>query len=305
MHLSAASAILSPVDWAAIARAQDGMISRAQLRKAGLDDAAVRRLADSRALDRHAQGVYLVRGAPLTYRAALWRALLATDGVLGFGTAAHLWGMTDDVPGRVNIVVPPSRHITVPWGVRVHRAFVPRSAVVVHDGLPMTSRTWTLLDHLGRLPWAAASQLADRAMQRSWMRSDDIQRRLSQYPGRQGNATLRRLAGQLEDGAAAKSERLLHRLLRAGICDWTPNCPVWVDGELIAVVDVAIPSARLAIEIDGMAYHTDAERFQRDRSRQNTLVGLGWTVLRFTWSDLTERPGDVIATIQRHLARAS
>ena len=40
------------------------------------------------------------------------------------------------------------------------------------------------------------------------------------------------------------------------------------------------------------------ERFQRDRSRQNRLVAAGWTVLRFTWRDLVERPGYVVRTIR-------
>jgi very-short-patch-repair endonuclease len=47
---------------------------------------------------------------------------------------------------------------------------------------------------------------------------------------------------------------------------------------------------RIAIEVDGMAYHVGAERFCRDRSRPEDLVGLGWTVLRFTWADLAQRP---------------
>ena len=36
-----------------------------------------------------------------------------------------------------------------------------------------------------------------------------------------------------------------------------------------------------AIEVDGMAHHVDVDRFRRDRRRQNALVALGWTVLRF------------------------
>jgi very-short-patch-repair endonuclease len=61
---------------------------------------------------------------------------------------------------------------------------------------------------------------------------------------------------------------------------------------------------RLAIEIDGWAYHSDVDRFQRDRRRQNVLVALGWTVLRFTWADLTQRPGYVTAAIRGQLVRA-
>ncbi|WP_375497008.1 endonuclease domain-containing protein [uncultured Jatrophihabitans sp.] len=144
--------------------------------------------------------------------------------------------------------------------------------------------------------------MADRALQRGWLTLSDVEHRLTEHPGRTGNTRLREVATTCGDGAAAHSERLLHRLLRqAGIDDWLPNHPVWFEGELVAVVDVAIRSARLAIEVDGRAFHTDVDRFQRDRQRQNALVALGWTVLRFTWADLIERPGYVVATIQGHL----
>jgi very-short-patch-repair endonuclease len=38
--------------------------------------------------------------------------------------------------------------------------------------------------------------------------------------------------------------------------------------------------------------------FRRDRQRQNAVVLAGWTVLRFTWHDLTQRPNEVIAEIR-------
>ena len=63
------------------------------------------------------------------------------------------------------------------------------------------------------------------------------------------------------------------------------------------ILDFYCAGLKLAIEVDGMAHHIDVDRFRRDRRRQNALVALGWTVLRFTWADLTDRPGYVIATI--------
>jgi very-short-patch-repair endonuclease len=78
-----------------------------------------------------------------------------------------------------------------------------------------------------------------------------------------------------------------------------PNYDVWNDGVLAGVVDIAFPRLRIAIEVDGWAFHHSQDRFQRDRTRQNHLVTLGWTVLRFTWSDLVDRPGYVIAAIRR------
>jgi very-short-patch-repair endonuclease len=110
----------------------------------------------------------------------------------------------------------------------------------------------------------------------------------------------------LTDGAAAESERRLHRLLRThGITGWMANYPVFVRGALIARLDVAFLAQRLAIEVDGFAYHRDRNRFQRDRTRQNALVNLGWTVLRFTWQDITTRPDLLIATVRSALGRAA
>jgi hypothetical protein len=110
----------------------------------------------------------------------------------------------------------------------------------------------------------------------------------------------------VSDGAAARSERVLPTILRrAEISEWVPNYDVWHDGRLVAVVDVALPKLKLAIEVDGMAFHQGPDRFQRDRTRQNALIGLGWTVLRFTWWDLVDRPTYVIATIRRQLAAAA
>jgi very-short-patch-repair endonuclease len=293
------------VQWGEIARAQGGAITRAQLRTAGLGGHAIDHLLATQALHACTPGVYGVRGAPDTWHSRLWTAVLATRGIVGFGTAAHLWGVDDDVPPRVDVIVGHERRVTIPDGVRVHRVFAPARAIVRRDGLPMTSRSWTLLDHLGRLSPERAYRLADRALQREWITATDLRRRLRDYPGRRGNRVLRAIEARCGDGAAAESERVLHRLLRrAGVAHWEPNYPIWIDGVLIAVVDVALPKMRIAVEIDGWAYHSDVDRFQRDRQRQNALVSLGWTVLRFTWWDLTQRPGYVIATIRGQVARA-
>lgn len=252
------------------------------------------------------RGVYLVRGAPLTYRAQLWAAVLSSGGVLGFATAAQLWGVLDEPPERINVIVARPLHLWRQQGLRLHRIALCPVAVTRKWGLPVTTRRETLLDYLGRLPSAAATTAADRAIQQGWLAPRDFERRVRQQPGRTGNVRLRELAGLVSDGAAAKSERILHGILRgAGISAWVPNYDVWHDGRLVAVIDVVVPKRRLAIEIDGMAYHQAPDRFQRDRTRQNELIGLGWTVLRFTWSDLVARPGYVIATIRRQLAAAA
>lgn len=69
---------------------------------------------------------------------------------------------------------------------------------------------------------------------------------------------------------------------------------------MIARADVLFRSERLVIEVDGYAYH-GRQRFQEDRTRQNRLVAHGYTVLRFTWADLTQRPDEVSAQVRATL----
>jgi very-short-patch-repair endonuclease len=96
-----------------------------------------------------------------------------------------------------------------------------------------------------------------------------------------------------ESGARSEAERLVVRLLTvSGLRGWVLNHPFGG-----YVLDIAFRLQRLAIEIDGWAFHSDSAAFQRDRIRQNVLSA-SWTVLRYTWRDLTERPGDVIAEIR-------
>ncbi len=91
-------------------------------------------------------------------------------------------------------------------------------------------------------------------------------------------------------------------ILRSGqITGWKANVEIRDADGLIGVGDVVFDRARLVLEVDGLAFHTTPEQFQRDRERQNRLVAAGWTVLRFTWRDLTTRPAYVLASVRRVL----
>jgi very-short-patch-repair endonuclease len=285
------------MDWADLARRQAGVIGRGQLIALGWGERRVARALSIGTLTQSVTGVFLVRGAPFTYEAELWTAIVSTGGVLGFATAAALWEM-DERPPLIHVIVGTDRRVARRATLRRHHVFTPRSAITEIAGMPVTTQGWTLIDHLGRLPFSQGMRLADRGLQRGWITRQDMDRRLRDYPGRQGNAMIRRLFEASADGAAAESERLLHRLLRAaGLRRWRANYRVVSGGRIVAVVDIAFVAARVAIELDGFAYHSDVDRFRRDRKRQNALVALGWTVLRYTWDDLKNRPDEIVAEI--------
>ena len=72
---------------------------------------------------------------------------------------------------------------------------------------------------------------------------------------------------------------------------------------VIGSVDVLFDAARVAIEVDGRAYH-GVDQFQSDRERDNRLVGAGYVVLHFTWEDLLHRPDVVIHQVRAALSRS-
>jgi very-short-patch-repair endonuclease len=145
------------------------------------------------------------------------------------------------------------------------------------------------------------SDLLDRALQRRvWF--DALHRAQSRNLGRRGAAAAGRLLVAAADRAASAAERKLIAVLRgAGITGWRQQ-------HLVGgyELDLAFLDHRVAVEVDGWAWHSDVAAFRNDRQRQNSLVLAGWTVLRFTWHDLTERPGSVVAEIRAALtARAA
>jgi len=168
----------------------------------------------------------------------------------------------------------------------------------------VTSRARTVFDCLRLLHDGAATALLDRALQQEWIVAmDELVSRVRAHAGRQGAPRLARIVGVAAAGGHSAAERIALGLLRrADVPGWVTHHPIHDRHGLIGIGDVVFVRARLVIEFDGWAYHVTPDRFQGDRTRQNRLVAAGWTVLRFTWKDLTQRPDQVIATIRTVLA---
>ena len=98
--------------------------------------------------------------------------------------------------------------------------------------------------------------MLDRAIQHHWLSEHLIRRRLDEQSGRWGNAQLRRLLDQTLPGAEAESARRVHRLHAAGITGWTPNLAIVLDG-LRFRLDLAFEEHKVAIEVEGWAFHRD------------------------------------------------
>jgi very-short-patch-repair endonuclease len=286
------------VKWDHLARRQAGVITRAQLLATGLGVRQVDAMVvSSRIAATGYRCVYRVVGAPDTPDSQAWAAVLGARSVLSYLSAADWWELPVAGDGRIHI----TRHDRQKWvstkKVRVHRTLLSPQATTTSLGLSITTRTETLLDCIGWLPIDPAQTLLDRAFQQSWLQRDQIQRRLDSQPGRWGNRQLAYLLRHTRPGAEAESERRLQKLLdAAGITGWTGNFWLNVPGGSFRL-DVAFPAAKIAVEVDGWAFHRTKDRRDRDMVKANALSAAGWRLLTFSWEDVTQRPDYVLATI--------
>lgn len=292
--------------WQETARRQHGMITRRQLDALGLSDGQIDALRSRGDLvvDPHRRGLWRSASAPATALTEPWAAVLATDAVVSHRSAASVLGFGRAPRTEIHVTVGDRTRVRVPVGVRVHRIPLGEGDVQSMAGLPVTTSARTVIECLRFEPLRDGRELLDRALQRQWVTLDEIDRELHEFGGRWGSKKLRRLRVECAMGDA-ESERKLHRLLRqAGITGWIANGPVDL-GFVVLHCDIVFPGIKLILELDGWATHVDPGRFRADRTRSNSASDAGWLVRRYTWHDVLDRPGYVIASVRRAIALRS
>ena len=276
-------------------RDHDGVITLAHARTAGLSQDAVNRLVRSGRWRRCTNGVYFAEDHQYTdaarVRVAVWsygREATAS------GLAAAWWlGIATLAPDQVEVTVPRDRRLSHRPGTRLRRRDLGNLDVIDRRGLRVTSLDLTIVEAAARR--GGGAKLLDTGLQRHHTDMPRLWRAHLRNSGRHGAPRSRRLLRAADGGARSEAERILIRLLNdAGITGWRANLPVGG-----YVVDVGFIVEKVAIEIDGFAYHSSSSDFQNDRVRQNRLVLLRWQVLRFTWLDLTEYPDRVLLEVRR------
>lgn len=276
------------------------MITGAQARAAGMSQDMIERRVRSGVWSRSARGVFFVADRPFTdaarARVAVWSY---GQHATASGLAAAWWlELTRFAPDVIEVTIPRDANQPRRRGIRVRRRDLPAADVVEVRGLRVTSLPLTTLE--ASIQRDGGPKLFDSALQR---RVDLRALWAAQLrnKGRHGSPAARRLLHAAADGTRSEAERILARLLRkSDITGWTSNHPIGG-----YKVDFVFRGPRIVLEVDGMAFHSDADDFHNDRTRQNAITLAGFTVLRFTWVDLTMYPERVIAVIRRALAQRS
>lgn len=190
-------------------------------------------------------------------------------------------------------------------GVRVHRADLAGDDVVVVGGTRCTTPLRTVLDLARLLDFAPAVAAMDSALRRGLVGAGELAGAVAALPRAPGSRAVRAAAGATDPRAGS----VLESLARVLLCGSGLPAPLTQyeirdrTGCFVARVDFCWPAARLIVEVDGFAYHSDRDAYRRDRDRLNALGHLGWQVLRFTWEDVVHRPEHVVGLVRSMLER--
>jgi len=289
-----------------LARRQGGVFARWQAVELGFSYYAIARRIEAKEWVHVLGGVLSAASTALGPLSMEWAAYLGCgpNSVLSGPSALrrHRVDVDAGAAGMYWVTIPPERHVQL-RSVRTIRESVPLADIVVVEGMRVTSVARSIVDTLRVVPERIGQPILDRALLRGWLTMEELQARTLAFAGRRGVTRLRCHYDRVRAGARSEAERRLHEII-ADVPGWVADYKVSDDrGAVVAAADVAFAKRRIAVEIDGLAFHTDPVQYQRDRTRQNRLVGLGWRVLRYTWDDLTRRPDRVKQEIVAELAK--
>ena len=279
-----------------VAAKQHGVITRSQLRHAGLSDGAIARRVRDRHLHRIHRAVYAVGRPDLTQEGRWMAAVLACEpgAVLSHRSAAALWGLRPSSSTVVDVTILGDAGRRQRTGIRLHRSST-LTEVTRHRGVPVTTPGRTLLDLADVVPLDHLRKAVERA---EVLRLDVPP---PDAPGRSG--ALARVLAAFTEPPATRSE--LERIVLA-LCDRHGLPRPLVNTQVAGLeVDFLWPDAALVLEADGFEHHGTRIAFERDRLRDQRLLRAGLRVARTTHRQATRAPGELAATLAAALAQAA
>jgi very-short-patch-repair endonuclease len=288
-----------------IARANGGLVTRAQARAAKVDARRLTDLVRGGALARVARGVYAM-GSDVVARADARAVTVACNVVLSHQSAAAWLGVDLPEPTRATHVTAPrnrGRRRDAVKGVRLHRANLHRGEVVVVRGVRVTSPVRTALDIAQHAPIEHAVAVVDAYLRGGFFGVEEFSAAAlrMQGPGR----VRAQLVATLMDPASGSILESLTRVLlwRSGLPQPQSQLSFrhprrgWV-----GYVDFGWPQFKAILECDGYDFHASREPFQKDRRRWSAISSAGWRLGVVTWFDVTRDPIYVVTLVRELLA---
>lgn len=285
-------------DIAAVLAENDGVITAQRAIACGLSRTQIRRRVRNGTWKQVGRGVFRSSAHDYTETALVRAAVAVHHGVADRTTAAWWHGLVDDLASPLTMAALTTAEPSGWTSCEVDqlRRKYHGTDVELVRGLPTTGLAMTVLTACVEVPDGA--RLIDRALQQHPVTVADLTAALGRNAGLRGLAEARRLiaiaGGDTESAAEREFVGLLHS---EEITGWELQYRFgpWP-------IDVAWPVERIAVEIDGWAYHCGVKQFERDRRKRNALAGAHWIVLAFTWHQLVYEPEDCMRQLVEALA---
>lgn len=244
----------------------------------------------------------------LPERAGRWveRARAATlyaDAPLSQLSALTAAGLVRRTAGPLHVTAGLGRCLRDAPDVVVHRSGC-RPTTVRCDGLEVVEPARSLVDAW----WWACSparngrataerplvrQAVIEAVRTRGVRASAVLRESARMPRHAGRAELVALLELVGRGCQSELEVFGVRHVLPG----PPTVPAYVQQHRVvlpdgrtAELDAAWPEVRVAVELDGAAFHGSRAARERDLRRDSALASLGWVVLRFSYERLVSEP---------------
>src|SRR3954454_634415 len=274
-----------------LAGLRHGVVRRATLTAAGLTRGEIDSRIARGALHRVHRGVYAVGHRSLSAEGRWLAAVLACGpgSVLSHTSATALWKIAEE-RGGPHVTAP---HRLRPPAVVAHEGRLTGADVTIRAGIPVTSPARTLAD----LAHSLDDQDLERVMREAQFRGLFNRQAIRDALTRRPSVQLRELLDDLNPTQSALEDAFLRLCRRHGIPK--PHAQ-FRDGRRRP--DFVWPDARLVVELDSWSAHSTPHAFQADRTQSNAVQLAGWTILRFTYRDVTRRPQLVAAQCARRSA---
>jgi len=276
---------------ARLAAAAHGVVDRPSLLAAGLSRREIERRCERGTLIGVHRGVYAVGHTALS-REGRWMAAVLACGeraVLSHRSAAVCWGFADREDLVPHVTAP---HRVRPAGVVAHRGRLTAADRTARNGIPVTSPARTLAD----LAQILSEEDLERVVREAQFRRLFHPHAIREALGRRPSSALRRLLDDRNPSQSELEDRFLRLCRRHDIPK--PQAQVRAGRRR---PDFVWPEARLIVEVDSWQAHATQHAFQADRTLSNAVQLAGWTILRFTYADITRRPVHVAAQLRKAL----
>jgi very-short-patch-repair endonuclease len=275
---------------------QHGVVTRAQLLRVGVTTQQIRDRVRSGALLREHRGVYRVGHRAPSIEARYLAAVLACGegACLSGRAAAHVLGLLKGHAPAPEVTAPLKRRAA---GIRVRRATIDGPDRAIHRGIPITAVPRTLTDLAADLPLDALARACHEAGVRYRTTPAHVGAVLERRPRCRGANKLRLvLSGDARVTLSPLERRFLHLLREHAIPLPRTNRPAGAHH-----VDCRWPERRLIVELDSYRFHHSRHAWEQDRRRERDARARGDELRRYTWADVYEEPGPMLAELRRLL----